>query len=371
MLKRLLCTIIVALFVLPLIGGQSTLSRDFFANSENGQPRVKIVYGQYAAEEDYENALEIAQYVANKMCVIISEKPQYFWPPRSQGTAPNMTEIVLTPREYQTLWYGGKPREIHTNEAYDETKPHGEIRFKVDLPNKKLLYLEYAVTNIEAGDTIQFLGKMYTIESIQEDKLVYENGQFVSSTETPFWYNTEWYLKVYPDEIKLYRKEKTLGSTNQLTTPIFDIGDGAYKWQLNLTTEWVDETELKYEVLCGLAYRLSQIEREKIPVGVDPYTMLVRDTELTREMKDNYNLILVGGPGMVLQSTGEKKVANNVTEEVVLKGDSQVNWFVTTGKYEYLENVFSEKDVVIVAGRDRETTGAATELFKEKIKELE
>lgn len=62
MLKRILCLGVILLIV-PLGNTQSSLTRNFFVNPENGQSRVKIVYGAYAAEEDYENALKIAQAV--------------------------------------------------------------------------------------------------------------------------------------------------------------------------------------------------------------------------------------------------------------------------------------------------------------------
>ena len=45
-----------------------------------------------------------------------------------------------------------------------------------------------------------------------------------------------------------------------------------------------------------------------------------------------------------------------------------MNWYVSFGKDE--ERVFLNKSIVIVAGKDRECTSAAAQLFIEKIKEF-
>gem|GEM_PF-1320486 len=371
MLKRILSAILI-LSIIPLSSTQLSLSRNFFVNPENGQPRIKIVYGAYAAEEDYENALKIAQAVANKLCWMISEEPQYFWPDRKKGIAPSNIEVVLTPDKYGWLWYSGKPRHFYAIEGYDESKTHEEIKFKVDLSNKTILYVEYIIANIKPGDNIRFLGISYNVKSIGEDRLVCEGREFVSSTETVYWYNwsTSWFFKVYSDKIKLYAENVPMVRiSTPIKTPTLTLASGN-KWLLNIILERKDGTEFGYTVQCGEAYELEQTERTKVPIGVDPDLMLVRDTELTKEMKQEYNLIFVGGPGLVLQSSGNKKTANRVTEEIVLGRYSKINWYVSLGKYEYIERVFSTKNIVIVAGKDRESTTTATQLFIEKIKEL-
>ena len=360
--------LILILLILPLSAPQATLGRDFFVNPENGQPRVKIVYGQYAAQEDYENALNIAQAISNYLCYVISEEPQYLWPEWKEGTAPDNVEVVLTPEAYGYLWYTGKTR-IYGNVGYDETKAHEEIRFKVDLKNKVILYVKYIVTNIKHGDDIQFLGKMYHVNTIEEDRVSCEEEDIISSTGSPYWYNTLWYLKVYSDRIELYMENIPMRTNTPVTTPTITLENGD-KWLVNIIVKWKTDTEFEYTVQCGEAYELEQTERTKIPIGVDPYTMLIRDTEITREMKQEYNLILVGGPGLVLQPTGEKRTANEITEELILNGYSKVNWYVSLGKFEYIERAFSDKGVIIVAGKDRESTTVATELLIDKIKEI-
>jgi hypothetical protein len=368
MFKKILCLGLL-LMLIPLCMPQSSLSRAFFVNIENGQPRVKVVYGAYAAEEDYENALDIAEHIANRLCVVISETPQYFWLPPSDGSAPSNTEVVITPDIYGYLWYSGKSRYIYGTTGYDESKVHEEIRLKADLESRTILYVKYMVKNIEKDDYIWFLGNQYHVTNIQEDRLTHDGGEIISSIDMPYWYNTLWFLKVYDDRIELYMENIPMKTSNQLTTPSVVLENDDI-WIFNIKTEWQNDVEFGYQVRCGISYKLDTVERTKEPIGVDPESMLVKDTEITRDMKLEYNLILVGGPGQVIQSTGGTKTANRITEEVILSGYSQVNWYVTLGKYEYVERAFSDKGVVIVAGNDREATTTATESFLDKIEEL-
>ena len=88
------------------------------------------------------------------------------------------------------------------------------------------------------------------------------------------------------------------------------------------------------------------------PVPVtEPITVL--DTELDINSVDS-NLILVGGP-----------VANAITKYLVDQGLSTVDWENSDGEIEYLEDVFGEYDVLIVAGKDRYATAeVAKELME-------
>ncbi|RKX48142.1 MAG: S-layer protein, partial [Thermotogae bacterium] len=90
-----------------------------------------------------------------------------------------------------------------------------------------------------------------------------------------------------------------------------------------------------------------------VPV-TEPITVL--DTELLERGIENVdsNLILVGGP-----------VANAITKYLVDQGLSTVDWENSDGEFEYLEDVFGEYDVLIVAGKDRYATReAAKELME-------
>jgi len=83
----------------------------------------------------------------------------------------------------------------------------------------------------------------------------------------------------------------------------------------------------------------------------EPITVL--DEEVDLNAVDS-NLILVGGP-----------VANAITKYLVDQGLSTVDWENSDGEFEYLEDVFGEYDVLIVAGKDRYATReAAKELMQ-------
>jgi len=97
-------------------------------------------------------------------------------------------------------------------------------------------------------------------------------------------------------------------------------------------------------------------EKEQIPVEISPMEWILNDDEVTIAHKLNYNLILVGGPGLVLQPNGESLPANTLTREIVENNLSAVDWYTATGVYEYIEDVYSDKDVIIVAGADRVAT---------------
>ena len=92
-------------------------------------------------------------------------------------------------------------------------------------------------------------------------------------------------------------------------------------------------------------------------VEIDPMSIVVNDDEVTQTMKIGYNLILVGGPGLVVCVGAEPQVANTLTKELIDQGLSTVDWETSLGEYEYIPNAFAEgKDVIIVAGADREAT---------------
>ncbi|MEA1994118.1 MAG: S-layer protein, partial [Euryarchaeota archaeon] len=83
---------------------------------------------------------------------------------------------------------------------------------------------------------------------------------------------------------------------------------------------------------------------------------------VTVTMKTTSNLVLVGGPGLVVCVGAEPQVANTLTQDLVDQGLSTVDWKSSTGEYEYIADAFAEgKDVVVVAGADRDATGAAVE----------
>ncbi len=67
--------------------------------------------------------------------------------------------------------------------------------------------------------------------------------------------------------------------------------------------------------------------------------------------KDNYNLVLIGGP-----------VANTLTADLVTAGKSTVDWYTSEGDIEVIADAFTDgKYAIIVAGKDRDATRAAAD----------
>jgi len=103
-------------------------------------------------------------------------------------------------------------------------------------------------------------------------------------------------------------------------------------------------------------YAIDSVKTEKVKTIeiteiTEPITVL--DEEVDLNAVDS-NLILVGGP-----------VANAITKYLVDQGLSTVDWENSDGEFEYLEDVFGEYDVLIVAGKDRYATReAAKELMQ-------
>lgn len=92
-------------------------------------------------------------------------------------------------------------------------------------------------------------------------------------------------------------------------------------------------------------------------VKIYPQDWVLNDDEIEIGHKVNYNLILVGGPGLVVQPNGENLVCNTLTKELVDLGLSNVYWNLSTGEYEYIADAFTDgKAVIIVAGADRAAT---------------
>ena len=100
---------------------------------------------------------------------------------------------------------------------------------------------------------------------------------------------------------------------------------------------------------------------KKVYVPINPLSVIKMDNEVTNVDKVTKNLILVGGPGLVLQPDGGTATCNSLTKFLVDAGYSEVDWLHSDGEWEYIEHVFGPKDVLIVAGADREATRKAVE----------
>ena len=80
----------------------------------------------------------------------------------------------------------------------------------------------------------------------------------------------------------------------------------------------------------------------------DPQKLITYDEALMESVAQNNNLILVGGP-----------VANRLVAGLVQRGQSKVDWYNSYGEIEYIPNGLYGRDVIIVAGADREKTREA------------
>ena len=118
-----------------------------------------------------------------------------------------------------------------------------------------------------------------------------------------------------------------------------------------------DETHNDYEIDTSISvYRTELDSTDVVRTYVDlDTTMLVKlDQEIDLTLKESYNLILVGGP-----------VANGIVAELVDLGETTMElWETSDGDVVLLEDVYSVgKDVLIVAGADRDRTAAAAILL--------
>jgi len=81
----------------------------------------------------------------------------------------------------------------------------------------------------------------------------------------------------------------------------------------------------------------------------DPQKLITNDEALLENIAKNNNLILIGGP-----------VANRLVANLVQNGKSKIDWYTSQGEIEYIPNgLYPGRDVIIVAGADREKTRSA------------
>jgi len=140
------------------------------------------------------------------------------------------------------------------------------------------------------------------------------------------------------------------------------------------------------------AYKLAEKVLEKYFEALNPseaekegmIKMIVQEDSsdlVTYGLKTRKNLILIGGPGPVIyydekESTyKEKEHCNILTNQLIIGkqednrdtfGRSMINWYKSLGEYEYIRGGFvGGKDVIIIAGKDREATARAVDKFIE------
>jgi len=89
---------------------------------------------------------------------------------------------------------------------------------------------------------------------------------------------------------------------------------------------------------------------------------LIKDSEVTEEIMNSYNLISVGGPGYTKTEKGIN-ICNTWTKSIVDRELSRIDWYNSEGEWEYIEDLRT----LIVAGKDREATKRAAEKLVENL----
>lgn len=86
---------------------------------------------------------------------------------------------------------------------------------------------------------------------------------------------------------------------------------------------------------------------QQVKVNIwEPQKLITNDEALMENVARSNNLILIGGP-----------VANNIVAGLVQRGVSKIDWYTSQGEIEYIPNgLYPGRDVIIVAGADREKT---------------
>ncbi len=169
--------------------------------------------------------------------------------------------------------------------------------------------------------------------------------------DTPFYEDDvmKWDLEIF--------KRNDLGYIMVKVCNPFDIrclepGDIIYGPRHLARIEIVDITPTEVTFLFQFMKVIeTEVEGER---AVEPSSLLRLVSEVTEEDLKEYNLILIGGPDV-----------NSFTREIVERGLSQATWSESRGEWELIVNPFRYgKDVLIVAGKDREGTRfAAKKLY--------
>ena len=82
---------------------------------------------------------------------------------------------------------------------------------------------------------------------------------------------------------------------------------------------------------------------------IDPESLIVNDNEVTEDMKNTYNILLVGGPELI-DYNGERVIRNTLTKELC-----DMKHMTVEEPYMHIIDVFAKgKDVIILAGEGKE-----------------
>jgi len=104
-----------------------------------------------------------------------------------------------------------------------------------------------------------------------------------------------------------------------------------------------------------------QVHTERNYVEIDSTAFVIRDVQVDVNVKSEYNLILVGGP-----------VVNELVHELIELGVTNMDvWTRSSGECILYEDAFvNGKDVVVVAGKDRDATNKASKYLLDVLNSL-
>ena len=132
---------------------------------------------------------------------------------------------------------------------------------------------------------------------------------------------------------------------------IVELADCMGDNYFTLTVEDEDHTDYRLDGSITISRDvLDSTDVIRTYVDLDSAMLVKLDENIDATLKESYNLILVGGP-----------VANTIVSDLVDLGETTMEmWETSEGDVVMLEDVFAVgKDVLIVAGADRDMTAAA------------
>ena len=198
-----------------------------------------------------------------------------------------------------------------------------------------------SATGIEIGGTEWNL-------SVRSGDIEYED---VNDMSPAFKDDTTEYLI----ELKNYSQHEEKVFLSAFQVPPCGLSEGRYTGRIFFTLE-ITDPDSSDETVERVTLTYKKIIQESF------LKYMLKDTELTDQIRSSYNIISVGGPGLTAMESGTH-TCNTWTKSLVDTELSTVDWYSSEGEWEYLE----EKRTLIVAGKDREATREAAEKLVETL----
>lgn len=157
--------------------------------------------------------------------------------------------------------------------------------------------------------------------------------------------------------IELRNYSQIVGSVHlvEFQIPPCGLSEGSYTGRIFFSLEMIDSNSYDNKIdSVKIVYK--KITQESF------LKFLIKDTQLTEEIINSYNIISVGGPGYTKTEKGTN-ICNVWTKILVDRELSEVDWYNSEGEWEYIE----DNGVLIVAGKDREATRQAAEKLVENL----